>query len=69
VRLLDGGLLTVQTYQGIPSHQAGGDIPPDGTVHASHGEHSILGGWPALSAVPLTTAQLATIAANPALLP
>jgi len=69
VRLLDGGLLVVQAQQGIPAHSAG-DLPPDADVHTPKaGEHSILGGWPALPAVPLTPAQVAGIAANPALLP
>jgi hypothetical protein len=69
-RLLDGGILTIEAEQGIPVHQADDSPPPDASADPpASGEHTILGGWPALPAVPLTTAQLAAIAANPGLLP
>jgi hypothetical protein len=69
-RLLNGGILTVEAEQGIPVHQADDDPPPDASADPPvDREHSILGGWPALPAVPLTTAQLAAIAADPDLLP
>jgi hypothetical protein len=70
IRLLDGGLVIVEAQQGIPVHQADDSPPPDASADPpASGEHSILGGWPALPAVPLTTAQLAAIAADPGLLP
>jgi hypothetical protein len=69
VRLLDGGVLVVQAQQGIPRHKAdnGSELPPDAV--ASTAEHGILGGRPPLPAPPLSTTELATLAANPALLP
>jgi len=69
VRLLDGGLLYVEAQQGIPAFHAGSEVPPDGSVHTPDGKHTMLGGWPALPAVPFAKSALATIAANPALLP
>ncbi len=69
VRLLDGGLLYVEAMQGIPAFHAGSEVPPDGSVHVPDGKHTMLGGWPALPAVPFSKSALATIAANPALLP
>jgi hypothetical protein len=69
-RLLDGGLLTIEAEQGIPVHHADDGAPPDASADPpAGGEHSILGGWPALPAAPLSTARLAAIAANPGLLP
>jgi hypothetical protein len=70
IRLLDGGVLIVEAQQGIPVYRADDSPPPDASADPpASGEHTILGGWPALPAVPLTTAQLAAIAANPGLLP
>jgi len=69
IRLLDGGLLVVEAQQGIPAHGADGNLPPDAAIHPADGQHTILGGWPFLPAVPLTTDQLAAIAVNPGLLP
>jgi hypothetical protein len=69
-RLLNGGILTIEAEQGIPEYYADDSLPPDAPARpGTDGDHSILGGWPALPAVPLTTAQLAAIAANPGLLP
>jgi hypothetical protein len=69
-RLLDGGILTVEAEQGLPVHRVDDGLPPDVlTRPGTDGEHTILGGWPALPAVPLTTAELAAIVANPGLLP
>jgi hypothetical protein len=67
VRLLDGGFLAVSATQGIPVHHGDGHLPPDAVARVDRGEHSILGGFPALPAIPFTPMQLATIAANPAL--
>jgi hypothetical protein len=69
VRLLDGGLLMVRAQQGIEPYRQDGNVPPDGHVRPSDGKHGILGGWPALPAVPLTPPQVAALAADPALLP
>jgi hypothetical protein len=69
VRLLDGGLLVVRAQQGIEAYQPDDQVPPDGHVRPRDGKHSILGGWPALAAVPLSPAQVAALAADPALLP
>jgi hypothetical protein len=70
IRLLNGGFLAVEAKQGIPVHRADDSPPPDASANPpDDGEHSILGGWPALPAAPLTTAQLAIIAADPGLLP
>lgn len=69
VRLLDGGLLVVRAQQGIEAYQPEDHVPPDGHVGIRDGKHSILGGWPALPAVPLAPEQVAALAADPALLP
>ena len=66
VRLLNGGLLTVQVTQGIPAYHNGGLNPPDSSAAQHNGSHTIDGGWPAL---PMTTARLTALAATRALLP
>jgi hypothetical protein len=69
IRLLDGGFLTVEAQQGIPAYHGDGQTPPDAVVHQTDHDHTILGGWPPLPAVPLSTAQVAALATNPGLLP
>ena len=69
IRLLDGGLLFVQAQQGIPAFPADDHVPPDITVGTPDGNHTSLGGSPALAAAPLTKAQVAALAADPDLLP
>ncbi|HTJ32362.1 MAG TPA: hypothetical protein VL738_03965 [Dactylosporangium sp.] len=69
VRLLDGGLLTVESAQRIPRHDSDGDAPPDAVPQATAAPHTILGGRPGLPAPAFTGAQLAVIVLDPALLP
>jgi len=69
VRLLVGGFVSVRVTQGIPIHHYDGTMPPDALARVSRGQHTILGGFPALPAIPLMPLQVAAIAANPALLP
>jgi hypothetical protein len=69
IRMLAGGLLVVQSQQGIEPHQADGNPPPDAKTGTRNRQHSMLGGWPALPAPPLTTEQVAALAANRGLLP
>jgi hypothetical protein len=69
IRLLDGGLLFVQAQQGIPAVPADDHVPPDITIGIPDGNHTSLGGSPALAAAPMTKAQVAALAADPDLLP
>jgi len=71
IRLLAGGLLSVDAQQGIERHQADGTRPPDAPAGAgNHGrQHDILGNWPPLAAPPLAPSQVAALAASPGLLP
>src|SRR5262249_43373673 len=66
VRLLDGGLLTLESAQRIPPHDGNGDAPPDAVAQATTAPHTILGGRPGLPAPAFTAAQLAAIVVDPA---
>jgi hypothetical protein len=69
IRLLAGGVLYIQSQQGIPALQPDGNPPPDAKTSTQHGQHTISGGWPALPSPPVTLQQVAALAANPGLLP
>jgi len=70
IRMLAGGLLVVESKQGIDQHTPDGSRPPDAKkTGTSKRDHDILGNWPGLPAPPLTVQQVAALAANPGLLP
>lgn len=64
-RFLDGGVLLVSSWQGIPSYEPDGDLPPDAARTRRDGDPH----RPPLTDPPLSARQVAELAADPAMLP
>ncbi|MGN9911642.1 hypothetical protein ACTMTJ_29290 [Phytohabitans sp. LJ34] len=65
VRFLDGGELMVSSWQGIPSYEPDGNLPPDAVDKQPEGDDH----RPPLADPPLSAQQVAELAADPAMLP